>query len=221
MRTTWGIVFCLVAVFCCSLSFAYTVQVKECIASKYLLITIYGAEPDKPLDKKYILDVAYTESYPDVEQLQIAIYDKGKVFGDGARALFVKNKEGLETLLEGEPYEEELYLGYMTLTPFMLNDFFSNKTEAEDVYKNNTFLLNMLVWCVERDESGEIYLYEEPDKAKRNMSVKVYVNKDDPFLQEIEVGDVATIRGNVINLSDKVITLKGKVVNMYRPPSSD
>lgn len=216
MRKIVGLLVILNVLLYSSVSFAYKWEVKESIPKRYMLIIVSDADPKKPLDQEFIRSIARKANESTYEQLQIAIYNKGKKFGTGMRALGVRLGTGANIVFHeeaGNRISEEHYLGYLAVSSHMFLDYLNNTEAAEKIYKKDAFLLSLDITTLAYDSSKNPYV--EGDIGTGSHTIKVYVNKKDPLLKKIQLGGSIFLRGKVKGLVGDTLVIEGKIKQVF------
>jgi len=219
------IVTCLACVgFLCVTAAAYALDAKltNVIPKRYALLVITGAEPGQPLDKEAVLALAKEQfEKADVKQFQWAVYDKGKKFGDGLRALGEMYKERIKAIEFHEIQENEIVTGkdaenmlcYITTPRELYEAYSDNEVVADDDFKGKLVCLSKIkVPQVAKDAFDRPYISIDIDKYGAH-TLHIYLDKKDPFLREIKRGSIIDVRGYPKRFVMQSVMMDGAIVS--------
>ena len=199
-----------------------TVTITDVIPGHYSRITIRGADPAKPLDRKALTNLIDAElAKRDVNYMQLAVYDRGKKEGNGVRALVERFKGSGDIpkpFFEAANAEQgkiaEKTIGYNFFHLDLYKEYKRNIVVAEETFNEKTLILDTLITAIAKDTSGKPYIYLSAG-APQKTGLHIYISPKDPFLRKLEPWSSVVIRAVPIGFVNDNIIMKGEVVHLY------
>ena len=199
-----------------------TVTITDVIPGHYSRITVRGADPSKPLDRKALTNLIDVElAKRDVTYMQLAVYDKGKKEGNGVRALVERFKNpGMppKPFFEAANAEQgkivEKTIGYRTSHYEAFNAYKRNIVVAEEAFNGKTLILDASIGDIAKDASGKPYLQLALDPTM-TTGARIYVSLNDPFLRRLRPMSSVILRAVPTGFVNDNIIMKGEVVHLY------
>lgn len=218
MKYCLSVLVCLVTLLCPVNSQAWEMEKIEVIPERFGILKVTGMDPEEALPEKELMEALkkyFEES--GLEQIYLAIYDKGAREGQGVRGISMLQVPDIKmpfydaTDSPGIGIIFENFIGYNINVGELYEMYIDNEFAADELFAGKPLLFEFIAPGVSKSYSGIPYI--EARKIDNGLAnLRFEFSPDDPFIRQVKRGTSIVVNASPQRMIGRSLYMDAKIV---------